>query len=102
MKVVINLALTVVPVLLYLCSAFYLQRVAKGRLQSLVYGGALGFGGLGALVLIVTAFIPDSMPSPVVLALLALPMLLAAVVFSLRAGKKVVESGGSSQSNIPG
>lgn len=81
-----------VPLAAYLVAARYLQKSSRTRFLSLVYGGSVALGGLGAIVLIAAAMIPNAMPDLSAYVLLAIPILLACVVFVFRAGKKAFGS----------
>lgn len=81
-----------VPLAVYLVAARYLQKSSRTRFHSLVYGGSVALGGLGAIILIAAALIPNAMPGLIAYALLAVPVLLACVVFVIRAGRKAFGS----------
>lgn len=81
-----------VPLAVYIVAARYLQKASRKRLHSLVYGSSVALGGWGAIILIISAVTPNGMPGPIAYALLAIPILLACVVFVFRVGKKALGS----------
>jgi hypothetical protein len=80
------------PLAVYLVAARYLQKSSRTRFHSLVYGGSVALGAWGAILLIAAAVIPNAMPDLSAYVLLAIPILLACLVFVFRAGRKAFGS----------